>query len=281
MACREIVNRMTDYLEGVLPPGDRKPFESHCRDCSGCRTRLEQMRTIIESLGRSGGRQGRTTRPENERIVGLFRDYGLHRPGHRQRRIPLGLGESAVAPGDHLAYFWESEQEFQAAVGFLTAGVGQGEICILLGHDEANQCVQDGFKRAGVDVAGLRRKGRLHIVSGKRSGDALLREIGDRVKSAVHRGEPLVRILGNLGWGRPDWPTDRDLLRLEARVTDAIRSLPTVVMCAYDVRQVPGRSLLLGGLECHPLTFRRGALRTNKLFVPAEPFLSTLDSEPA
>jgi DcmR-like sensory protein/putative zinc finger protein len=270
---------MTAYLEGVLSPGDRQRFESHFRSCSGCRTRLEQMRTIIESLGRSGGLQERPTGPEKERILGLFRDYGLHRPGHRQRRIPLGLGESAVAPGDHVAYFWESEREFQAAVGFLAAGVEQQEICILLGHDEANQFVTAEFKRASIDVAALRRKGRLHLVSGKRSGEALLDEIGDRVKTAVHRGEPLVRILGNLGWGRPDWPTERDLLCLEARVTDAIRNFPTVVMCAYDVRNVPERDLLLGGLECHPLMFRRGDLQTNAHYVPAEPFLAALDSK--
>ena len=279
-ACREILDSLTAYLEGAVSPRDRQRFESHCRACAGCRAGLEQMRTIVESLGRSGGQQESTAGPERERMLGLFRDYGLHRPGHRQRRIPLGLGDSTVAPGDHVAYFWESEQEFQAAAGFLTAGVGQQEVCILLGHDEANERAAAEFKRAGIDVTALRRQGRLHLVSGKRSADALLDEIGERIKTAVHRGEPLVRILGNLGWGRPDWPTDRDLLSLEARVTDAVRALPTVVMCAYDVRQVPGRNLLLGGLECHPLTFRRGVLRTNAHYVPVDPFLAALDSEP-
>jgi DcmR-like sensory protein/putative zinc finger protein len=278
-ACREVANRMTDYLEGILPPADRQRFESHCQACPACRADLEQMRAIVESLGRSAGRRETAGGPEKERLLGLFRDYGLHRQGHRRRPIPLGLGESAVAPGDHIAYFYESEQEYQAAAGFLAAGVGQQEICIILGHDDANERMAAGFKRTGLDVAALRHEGRLHLVSGKRSADALLEEIGDRVKSAVQRGEPLVRILGSLGWGRPDWPRDRDLLYLEARVTDAIRNLPTVVMCTYDVRQVAGRNLLLGGLECHPLTIRRDALRTNPHYVPAEPFLAALDSK--
>ena len=38
-------------------------------------------------------------------------------------------------------------------------------------------------------------------------------------------------------------------------MTDAVRNLPSVVMCACDVRGLSGRSPLLRGLECHPLTF--------------------------
>ncbi len=113
----------------------------------------------------------------------------------------------------------------------------------------------------------------------KSSGDALLEEVGDRVKAAVDRGEPFVRVLGNLGWGKPGWPNDRELLRLEARVTEAIRKLPTVVMCVYDVRGIAARNLLQGGLECHPLTFRRNVVRPNEHYVPVEPFLAALDRE--
>jgi DcmR-like sensory protein len=121
----------------------------------------------------------------------------------------------------------------------------------------------------------------LHLISGNSSGDALLEEIGERVKAAVDRGEPLVRIFGNLGWGFPGWPTDTELLRLEARVTDVIRNLPVVVMCAYDARGVPGRNFHLGGLECHPWAFHRNALRPNDQYVPAEQFLAALDRERA
>jgi hypothetical protein len=38
---------------------------------------------------------------------------------------------------------------------------------------------------------------------------------------------PAVRILGTLGWGRgtPGWPSDREILRLEAHVTSAVEHL--------------------------------------------------------
>jgi hypothetical protein len=104
----------------------------------------------------------------------------------------------------------------------------------------------------------------------------MFKTIADQVSSAVDRGAPLVRILGNLGWGRPDWPSDREILELEARLTDSVRKLPVVVICAYDIPEVTGSNLLRGGLECHPLTFHRNSLRQNSLYVPAEPFLAAL-----
>jgi anti-sigma factor RsiW len=52
ITCKQVVEIITDYLEGSLNPEDRKRFEDHLQDCSGCRTYLEQMRQTILALGR-------------------------------------------------------------------------------------------------------------------------------------------------------------------------------------------------------------------------------------
>lgn len=52
MKCREMVELMTDYLEGALSAGDRARFEEHITGCDGCRSYLEQMRTTMRLLGR-------------------------------------------------------------------------------------------------------------------------------------------------------------------------------------------------------------------------------------
>jgi anti-sigma factor RsiW len=52
LTCKEVVEIVTDYLEGSLNPEDRRRFEAHLQDCSGCRTYLEQMRQTIRALGR-------------------------------------------------------------------------------------------------------------------------------------------------------------------------------------------------------------------------------------
>lgn len=51
MACREIVEVITDYLEGTLPGDARDRFEAHLAECPYCVSYLEQMRGTIEALG--------------------------------------------------------------------------------------------------------------------------------------------------------------------------------------------------------------------------------------
>ena len=52
MPCQELVEVVTDYLEGRLSPADRARFEAHIADCEYCETYLEQMRQTIRTLGR-------------------------------------------------------------------------------------------------------------------------------------------------------------------------------------------------------------------------------------
>jgi hypothetical protein len=90
-----------------------------------------------------------------------------------------------------------------------------------------------------------------------------------------------VRVLGTLVWGRgtPGWPSDRELLRMEAQVTNAAARLPSIVVCTYDVTRLPAPVLQKGGVECHPLTFRRDGLRHNEHHVPPARFLEELSAE--
>ncbi len=52
MSCRELVEIVTDYLEGKLTSGDRMRFEQHLGTCEACHIYLDQMRTTIRTLGR-------------------------------------------------------------------------------------------------------------------------------------------------------------------------------------------------------------------------------------
>jgi anti-sigma factor RsiW len=52
MACQELVEVITDYLEGALSERERKRFERHLQRCDGCRSYLDQMRTTIRLTGR-------------------------------------------------------------------------------------------------------------------------------------------------------------------------------------------------------------------------------------
>ena len=51
MTCRELVEVITDYIEGTLPEHDRRRFEQHLGECPGCVNYLEQMGETIQALG--------------------------------------------------------------------------------------------------------------------------------------------------------------------------------------------------------------------------------------
>jgi anti-sigma factor RsiW len=50
--CQEVVELVTDYLEGTLPPDQTTLFEQHLNFCDGCVWYLEQMRATIATVGR-------------------------------------------------------------------------------------------------------------------------------------------------------------------------------------------------------------------------------------
>ncbi len=52
LSCRELVELVTEYLEGDLDPAMRARFEAHLESCPGCRDYLSQMRHTIRMLGR-------------------------------------------------------------------------------------------------------------------------------------------------------------------------------------------------------------------------------------
>ena len=49
--CREIVELITSYLEGVLDEARADQVEQHLLTCPGCIAYLEQMRTTIRITG--------------------------------------------------------------------------------------------------------------------------------------------------------------------------------------------------------------------------------------
>jgi anti-sigma factor RsiW len=51
LACRELVELVTDYLEGALPAPERARVDRHLAGCDGCSAYLEQMRVTLRALG--------------------------------------------------------------------------------------------------------------------------------------------------------------------------------------------------------------------------------------
>ena len=52
LVCQEVVELVTDYLEGALSTADRRRFETHLAGCPHCTEYLAQMRETISLTGR-------------------------------------------------------------------------------------------------------------------------------------------------------------------------------------------------------------------------------------
>jgi anti-sigma factor RsiW len=52
MTCRQVVELMTDYLEGALSAVDRARFEQHIAGCDGCTAYLAQLRMARRIMGK-------------------------------------------------------------------------------------------------------------------------------------------------------------------------------------------------------------------------------------
>ena len=73
LSCQELVELVTDYFEGVMPPELRERFDEHVARCSGCRTYVEQMRLTIAATGRL---TPESVSPEAERaLLDAFRGW--------------------------------------------------------------------------------------------------------------------------------------------------------------------------------------------------------------
>lgn len=52
LACQQVVEMVTDYLEGALSAADRRRLEHHLAGCPHCTEYLAQMRETIRLAGR-------------------------------------------------------------------------------------------------------------------------------------------------------------------------------------------------------------------------------------
>jgi anti-sigma factor RsiW len=73
LTCRQLVDVLTDYLEGVLHPRQRADVERHIVICRGCATYVDQTRATIDLLARVTGERP-SDAPADE-LLAIFRGW--------------------------------------------------------------------------------------------------------------------------------------------------------------------------------------------------------------
>ena len=73
MPCPELVEVITDYVEGVMSPIDRTRFAAHLEECPPCREYLAQFQELIAAAGREPIDE--LPEPERETLRTAFRAW--------------------------------------------------------------------------------------------------------------------------------------------------------------------------------------------------------------
>ena len=73
MTCTQIVELITEYLEGGLSSADRERFEEHIGFCDWCLSYLDQMRQTIATVGRL--RDEDLPKELEQNLLTAFRDW--------------------------------------------------------------------------------------------------------------------------------------------------------------------------------------------------------------
>jgi anti-sigma factor RsiW len=73
IVCEQLVELVTDYLDGVLDPVVAARFDAHLLECDGCVSYLEQFRSTISTLGQV--EPDRLDDGFRERLLDTFRGW--------------------------------------------------------------------------------------------------------------------------------------------------------------------------------------------------------------
>ena len=78
MACIELVELVTDYLEAALPADEVARIREHLATCDGCTAHVEQMRTTVRVLQATPGEA--VPVETIDALAGMFREWARGRP---------------------------------------------------------------------------------------------------------------------------------------------------------------------------------------------------------
>jgi anti-sigma factor RsiW len=77
LTCQQMVELVTEYLDGVMEPPRRARFEAHLAGCDGCTAYLAQFRTTVAVVGRLDS--GDVPGPVMDELRSAFRHWAGER----------------------------------------------------------------------------------------------------------------------------------------------------------------------------------------------------------
>lgn len=179
------------------------------------------------------------------------------------------LGGGELRDQRHVAALLDGPDDAYAAVlPFIREGLAEGERAILIIDARDRVTLLESLQRLGVDTQAALDRGSLKIES---SADTYLRggrfepaAMVDRVRWWLAEGRDSgfarTRLVGFMQWALEDVRGAGRIIEYEAHLEEALRGLPDIVVCAYDIRR-HSSSVVLETIVTHPIALIGGVLR--------------------
>ncbi|WP_207591734.1 MEDS domain-containing protein [Halomontanus rarus] len=191
-----------------------------------------------------------------------------------------------VVANEHIALFYESEEEqFAAVVPFVRQGLERGEriMYVLEEHDEDE--VLAALDDAGIDVDTAVDSGALtfhgidetYLRNGTFDPDEMLEFYGEALEKATAE-YPGLRITADTRWILDEETSIEDFMEYESRVNDLFEGEDCIALCQYD-RDAFSPEVLTDIVRTHPHLVYDGTLCHNFYYTPPQEYFEP--DEPA
>jgi excisionase family DNA binding protein len=168
----------------------------------------------------------------------------------------LSLENMFVGLGSHLGSFYGTDAgRLRLGLPFLRDGIQSGQACVLFALPDAREHYLQGLRREGVDVPAAERSGVLTLLSVPPLSPEQFISLLEGVFIDITRQRPgPFRFLGEPVAGLAAVQTVPALVNLEHQFGALAKRFPIVMLCAYDVRQFDGQTII-ECLKLHHDTF--------------------------
>ncbi|MFO0753110.1 MAG: MEDS domain-containing protein [Thermodesulfovibrionales bacterium] len=182
---------------------------------------------------------------------------------------------------EHLCLLYETpEEQAEAVIPFLQAGLEKGEKCLYVADDAALPDILEAFRRGGIDTEQALASGRLTVVSkhavylenGRFDPDSVVRSLEKAVETAKADGFPALRVAAEMTWVLGGEAGTERLMEYEAKLNNHLPHLALTGLCQYR-RSRFSPEIVRDVVYTHPLVVHKGRVLRNFHYIPPEEFL--------
>ena len=199
-------------------------------------------------------RERRFDRAELERFLGQATGAKQSVP-----TATLALGGVSIPLRGHFAPIYSTDAgALRLTLPFLADGLRAGQSCFLAAAGQIIDRYTDALGREpGVDLERAQQTGQFVVLewAGASAADVIVTWEGLFAKALAAR-PAMLRVVGDMASERHMFPSEVEMMAYEEAYDRMARRFPLLTLCAYDVREFGGETILRM-LKAHPDMFQQ------------------------